>query len=158
MSYQAGISTLGETFGYGVETVAGQKPAVFYQLHRINEIGEVSITQEQIDASALEDSITRNVPGRGSVSDWSVTFNATDETIEEWSDVIEAYQTLTGGKRMWFQTITPGLTKADFVVAAPPSAIAKAQDSQNGLKTISMSMVVDEYVGYDTKVAFSEKE
>ena len=32
----AGISTLGITFGYGVETTAGEKPTTFKQLTRIN--------------------------------------------------------------------------------------------------------------------------
>lgn len=33
---EAGISTLGITFGYGTETTAGEKPTTFTQLHRIN--------------------------------------------------------------------------------------------------------------------------
>ena len=34
----AGISSLGITFGYGVETTAGTKPASFKKLTRINTI------------------------------------------------------------------------------------------------------------------------
>ena len=60
----AGISTLGTTFGYGTETTAGTKPTSFKQLTRINAIGGISIEPEQIDASALEDAITRYVKGR----------------------------------------------------------------------------------------------
>ena len=55
----AGISTLGITFGYGVETTAGTKPTSFKQLTRINSIGGITIENEQIDASAVEDFITR---------------------------------------------------------------------------------------------------
>ena len=50
----AGISTLGITFGYGVETTAGQKPDAFKQLTRINSIGGITVENEQIDASAIE--------------------------------------------------------------------------------------------------------
>ena len=61
---EAGISTLGITFGYGVETTAGTKPTAFTQLHRINSIGGITIENEQIDASALEDFVNRYVRGR----------------------------------------------------------------------------------------------
>ena len=49
----AGISTLGITFGYGVESTAGTKPSTFTKLNRINAIGGIAISNEQIDASAL---------------------------------------------------------------------------------------------------------
>ena len=60
----AGLSTLGITFGYGTEATAGTKPTSFKQLTRINSIGGINIEPEQIDASALEDAITRYVKGR----------------------------------------------------------------------------------------------
>ena len=55
----AGLSTLKIRFGWGVETVAGQKPTTFKQLHRINSLGEITIENEQIDASALEDDVSK---------------------------------------------------------------------------------------------------
>ena len=61
-----GISTVGCTFGYGVETSAGTKPASFTKLTRINAIGGINIETEDIDASALEDEIERSIAGRGS--------------------------------------------------------------------------------------------
>lgn len=60
----AGLSTLGITFGYGVETTAGTKPTAFTQLDRINSIGGITQDVEQIDASALEDTSTKYVAGR----------------------------------------------------------------------------------------------
>lgn len=51
----AGISTLGISLSYGVETTAGTKPASFSLLTRINAIGGITQDTEQIDASALED-------------------------------------------------------------------------------------------------------
>ena len=54
MSAKAGISTLGVLFGYGVGK-NGQKPTSFKQLERVNSIGGISLSTEQIDASALED-------------------------------------------------------------------------------------------------------
>ena len=47
----AGISTLGITFGYGMETAKGVKPTTFTKLDRINSIGGISIENETIDGT-----------------------------------------------------------------------------------------------------------
>lgn len=152
-SYQAGVSTLGIKLAYGVETSAGVKPEAFQVLHRINEIGEISLSTETIDASALEDTVERNVAGRASLGgEWEITFNVTDETMAEWKALIAAYKALSGGKRMWFEIIVPGLTDADFVVAQPPLQIPSPSMGQNEVLTCAMSMAIEEYVGFDTKV------
>lgn len=149
----AGLSTLGVTFSYGVETTAGTKPTSFKLLSRINSIGEITVTPEAIGASALEDRQTRNIAGRDTVSDTvTVTVNKTDETIEEWKEVITAYNSLTGGKRMWFQEITPGITDAEFFVAQPPSKLPITSKEQNGLLTMALNLIIEEMVGTDTKV------
>lgn len=149
----AGVSSLGVTFSYGVETTKGTKPTAFTILNRINQIGDVTVETEAIDASALEDKQTRNIPGRDTVSDtFTITVNKTDETIAEWEKVITDYQALTDGKRMWFQTITPGFTKAEFVVAAPPSKLPISGKEQNSLLTMEINLTVDEMIGSDTKV------
>ena len=53
----ARLSTLGVTFGYGIETTAGTKPASFTQLELASSIGGISLDTEQIDVSALADRI-----------------------------------------------------------------------------------------------------
>lgn len=152
-SKTAGVSSLGVTFSYGVETTAGTKPTAFTLLHRINVLGDVTVETEAIDASALEDRQTRNIPGRDTVSDtFTVTVNKTDDTIAEWEKVIEDYAALSGGKRMWFQTITPGFTKAEFIVAAPPSKLPISRKEQNSLLTMEINLTVDEMIGSDAKV------
>lgn len=149
----AGISTLGVTFSYGVETVAGTKPSSFKLLTRINNIGEVTVEPESIDASALEDAQTRNIAGRDTVSDtMAVDVNKTNETIKEWEDLITAYKGLTGGKRMWFQTIVPGFEKAEFVVAQPPSKLPISSKEQNSLLTMTINLIIEEMIGSDTLV------
>lgn len=155
----AGLSTLGVTFSYGVETTAGTKPTTFKLLSRINSIGEITVTPEPIDASALEDRQTRKIAGRDTVSDTvTVTVNKTDETIEEWKKVITAYNGLTGGKRMWFQEITPGITDAEFFVAQPPSKLPITSKEQNGLLTMALNLIIEEMVGTDTKVEPTQGE
>lgn len=155
----AGISTLGITFGFGVETTAGEKPASFSQLTRINSIGGVSIENEQIDASALEDMVSRYVQGRADTGgSFPVTVNATPETITEWEEVLSEYKTASEtGKRMWFETIIPGFDESFFVVAQPPTAIPQPEIGQNELLTIEMGLTIEEYVGMDAKVAFASE-
>ena len=155
----AGISTLGITFGYGTETTAGTKPTSFKQLTRINALGGINIEPEQIDASALEDEITRYVKGRADTGgSFAVTVNFTSDTVKEWQDLITAYKALSGGKRMWFETIIPGITNAFFVVAQPPEEIPQPEIGQNELLTLEMNLTIEEYKGLDTSVAFTPGE
>ena len=152
----SGVSTLGITFGYGTEDTAGTKPTTFTQLNRINAIGGITIENEQIDASALEDKVSRYVQGRGDTGgSFTVTVNFTSETLAEWKTVLSTYEALTDGKRMWFETIVPGFTESFFVVAQPPTAIPQPELSQNALLTIEMNLTIEEYKGMDTSVAFS---
>ena len=155
----AGISTLGITFGYGTETTAGTKPTSFKQLTRINALGGINIEPEQIDASALEDEITRYVKGRADTGgSFAVTVNFTSDTVKEWQDLITAYKALSGGKRMWFETIIPGIDNSFFVVAQPPEEIPQPEIGQNELLTVEMNLTIEEYKGLDTSVEFTPGE
>lgn len=152
----AGLSTLGITFGYGVETTAGTKPTSFTKLNRINSIGGITIENEQIDASALEDEVSRYIQGRGDTGgSFPVSVNFTPETKEEWMEVIEAYKTAKEtGLSVWFETIVPGFDDAFFVVAQPPTAIPQPELGQNELLVVEMNLTIEDYVGMETKVAF----
>ena len=152
----AGISTLGITFGYGVESTAGTKPTTFTKLTRINAIGGISIENEQIDASALEDEVSRYVRGRGDTGgSFAITVNFTPETKTEWSTLISSYKTLTDSKRMWFEIIIPDFSDAFFIVAQPPTEIPLPEISQNELLTVEMNLTIEEYKGMDAKVDFA---
>ena len=156
----AGLSTLGIIFGWGVETTAGTKPASFKQLTRINSIGGITIENEQIDASALEDLVSRYIQGRGDTGgSFPVSVNATPDTYAEWEEVIEAYNTAKEtGKRIWFETIIPGFEEAEFVVAQPPTKIPSPEKTQNELLVVEMNLTIEEFIGMDTKVEFEEAE
>lgn len=151
-----GLSTLGITFGYGVEATANTKPASFTQLDRINSIGGISMDVEQIDASALEDTQTKYVAGRADTGGtWEVTVNFTSEVATQWETLITAYNTAqASGKNLWFEVILPNQTDAFFVVAQPPQQLPMPEIGQNELLTMAISLTVVEYKGWDTKVAF----
>lgn len=155
----AGISTLGITFGYGTETTTGTKPTSFTQLTRINAIGGVTIEPEQIDASALEDMITRYVKGRADTGgSFPITVNFTSETKTEWTTLITAYKALTDEKKMWFEVVIPGISDAFFVIAQPPEQIPMPEIGQNELLTVEMNLTIEEYKGLDTKVELTKSE
>ena len=154
----AGISTLGIKFGYAVEssTAIGTKPTSFTTLHRINSIGELSIEPESIDASALEDMVTRYIAGRSSVSETvAIDVNFTSDTQAEWEAVIDAYSDLTGGAQMWFEVVIPGYADGFFFIAQPPTILPMPSIGQNELLTMTINLVVADYKGLDTKVALS---
>lgn len=154
-----GVSTLGITFGYGVETTAGTKPTAFTQLHRINAIGGITIENEQIDSSALEDFVASYVRGRADTGgSFPVTVNFTPDTKKEWAKIITDFAALSGGKRMWFETIIPGFDESFFVVAQPPTTIPQPEFSQNELLVMEINLTIEEYKGMETSVAFTGGE
>lgn len=152
MAAIAGLSTLGIVFSYGTEETAGVKPTAFARLHRINSIGGFAVENENIDASALEDFVSRYVRGRGDTGGtMPVTVNLTSQTKAQWKKVIADYAALTDGKRMWFQTIVPDYG-ALFIVAQPPTQIPFPSMDQNELLVVEMTLTIDEYPDDDAMV------
>lgn len=151
-----GLSTLGITFGYGTESTVGTKPSTFTQLTRINQIGAITLENEQIDSSALEDYIQKNIAGRASTpGNIGVTVNLTDTTKTEWETLISTYKALTGGKQMWFEIIIPGITEGYFFIAQPPQEMPSPEIGQNELLTVEMSLTIVDVKAFDTAVSFS---
>lgn len=149
----AGVSSLGITFGYAVETTVGEKPSAFTKLTRINSIGEISLSPETIDASALEDLVERSVAGRTSTGGtFDVVVNITDTTKAEWEALINAYKGLSDGKQIWFETCSPYLADGFFVVGQPPLQIPQPSIDQNGLLTVTFPITIADYKGMLTKV------
>ncbi len=142
-----GISTLGVKVGYAQESTAGTRPTTGYtQLTRINSIGEISLDSEAIDASALEDYITRYVEGRANASETiEIVINRTNETITEWESLLSADSALTGGKATWLEIINPDLTKADFIRVGLPTKLPVPGRDQNGLETMTLNLVVKDW-------------
>ena len=143
----AGLSTLGIKV-YQAESTDGAKvteASSYSQLTRINAIGEVSVTPENIDASALEDLVSRFVAGRATVTDaLAITINATDDTIAEWEAI--------KGKRICIMIDIPGLTKAFFIIVEVPSKLPLSALDQNGLLTMAINCTVNNFIGLDTKI------
>ena len=154
-----GLSTLGVTFGYGVEdsASAGTKPATFKQLDRILSIGGIAMDTEQLDCSTLEDYTTKYIAGRSDLGgSWEVEWNFTEETAKEWEDLIAAYNTASASNlNMWFEVIVPNQSKGFFVVAQPPQALPMPEFTGNEVLTVTTTLVIVDYKGFDTKVDFT---
>ena len=150
----AGLSTLGMRLFYAVESSAGSKPSSFKELSRINAIGGISIDVETIDASALIDTTTKSIAGRGDTGgNFSITVNATEDTIAEWKTLISEY--IAGkadGKQTWFEVYHPDLDDAFFIVAEPPREVPMPEVSQNELLTVEFTMIINDYKGLDTAI------
>lgn len=149
-----GLSTLGIQFAYGVETTANTKPATFVQLERCNNIAGIPLSTETIDASALEDYVSKKVAGRQDSGDsWAVTFNYTEEVETQLKAMISAYNTAKASNlRTWFEVYIPNATNAFFIVAEPPQKLAMPEFGQNSLLTIDVEFAIQEYIGTDTAV------
>ncbi len=107
-------------------------------------------------ASALEDLVTRYVPGRqDSGGQWSVTFNYTTEVESQLVAMISAYETGQSQStplNTWFEVWFPDTAKAFFIVAAPPKKLPMPEVSQNSLQTIELTFTINEYKGTDTAI------
>jgi len=151
----SGISTLGIKFGYAVETSAGQKPSAFKQLERINSIGGINMSTEQIDSSALEDLVTRYIAGRQDTGGtWTIGVNYTSETAKQWKDAIDDYNTAKqSGLNTWFEVEIPNQSDGFFVIAELPQSIPMPEIGQNELLTVDIDLSIVEYKGTDAVVA-----
>lgn len=140
-----GISTLEVKLGYAADASTFEAPQSVTLLGRINSIGSVSLPSEQIDASALEDTVSKFVAGRqDSGGEWNITVNTTDAQITEWEAI--------KGTKKWFEVIFPSLTKGYWCRVEIPRVLPLGETGQNELATMEVTLTLVEVHGYDTKV------
>lgn len=145
----AGISTLGIKVGYAVGA-ADTKPSAFTWLERCNSVGGITLDTEKIDASALEDSVSRYIAGRADTGgDWSLQFNISSEVQAQLAAMISAYKAIMSddSQVMWFTVWSPFMTDAYFIIAQPPLQIPMPEMGQNELEVVEMTLAVSEYKG-----------
>ena len=149
-----GISTLKMRLGYAVETIAGTPPTAYTWLQRANSIGSIDLSTETIDASAIEDEITRSIAGRQDTGgEWTFSFNLTNETESVYQKMLDdAAAGLAENKRTWFTVWSPYLEKAFFIVAQPGGHIPMPSIDQNALLVAELSLAIDEYKGLLTAI------
>ncbi len=147
----AGLSTLGIKVYQALapDQTKVTEAGSYSQLTRINGIGEASITPENIDASAIEDLVSRFVAGRATVTDaLTITINQTDATMAEWTAIL--------GKTICLMISIPDLSQACFAILTVPNKLPLSAIDQNGLLTMAISCTVNDFIGWDEKVVIDE--
>lgn len=153
-----GLSTVGILFGYANATSLTTIPSTFTKLNRVNSAEGVTISYDQIDASALEDTISKYVQGRGDTGGtWPVTFNWTPEVATQLTAMINAYTTAKAADAnnvLWIEVYDPKDTaNAYFICTEPPAVLPMGAIGQNELRTIEMEFTVVSYYGIGAGVA-----
>jgi len=148
------LTTLGVKFGYAVATANGTMPTAFTQLQRCKTIGAITLSQDNIDVTALEDSIKKYAEGlQDTGGKIDVTFGLSDDVITEQETYLTASATAkTENKEIWHEVYFPGLTKAFYFIASPGTKIGMPDISGGAAATITQSLVINEYKGLDTAI------
>ena len=154
----ARLTTLGVTFSYGIETIAGDKPTSFTQIEEASSIGGISLDTEQIDVSALEDYITKYAAGRQDTGGtWEIEFIMDPE--KSVTQIQELYkkskEAKAKGMATWFQVSFPDMSNAFFVTAECGREIPMPEIAANEAATMSISLIISDYKGLMAKVAFA---
>lgn len=155
MAYVPGLSTIGAEFAYAFEATAGTKPTAFAKIERCNAIDGITLENEQIDASALEDASTKYVAGRSDPGGtWNVSFNYQDEIQTTLSTLISDWTTTykPAGKALWIEVYHPNLTNGFFVKVEPPSEIPMPSWDQNSLQVLEFPFTIVSYEGVATAI------
>ena len=145
------LTTLGVKFGYGIEATAGTKPTTFTLLERCRSVGGISLSQEKIDLTCLEDSTKKYGKGQQDTGgDWTVKFLT--GAVPQVKAMMVASAAATTGLRTWFEVWVPGLTDAFFVVAQPGDKIPLPDVGSNAALEFDISLTIQEYIGLQTAV------
>jgi len=153
-----GLSTLGIEVGYAIVTTTASLPASVTVLPRCNSADGIEITQNSIDASALEDYVTQHVAGRADTPEtWGMTFNNTPDARTAVAGMISAYATSKASDSdtvVCIEIYDPKDTGgAYWLFIEPPSILGMSELSQNTLKTFPLTSALVTVYGYSTGVA-----
>lgn len=150
----ADLSTIGVKIGYAVATTNGAKPTSFTWLERCKSIGGISLSQETIDVTALEDYIMQYAEGRADTGGaWELTFGVNDDVVTSLETMLsEAATAKTAGKEIWWDVWFPGLKKSFYVIATPGTKIALPEIGGGAAAEFPISLTVNEYKGLDTAI------
>ncbi len=147
------LTTIGVKVGYAVETVKGTKPTAFKWLQRCKAVTGISLTNETIDVTALEDRIRRYAEGIADTGgEWPLTFGLNNDVVDTLTAMRE--ESLAGkpnGLATWFVVWFPDLADA-FYVVAEPGMIPMPDISVGSPAEIQVSCTINEYKGLDAAI------
>lgn len=134
------LSTIGVQLHYAVETEAGTRPTTGYtRIYGIKSTPSLNPAPETIETTTLDELEYKTyVDGLKDLGgSLEFAFNLTEELIEKWDTLMEAYETAKASNlRTWFAIVVPGLTEA-FYFPGNPSAMGLPETSVNTVLEIT---------------------
>jgi hypothetical protein len=142
MAEQA-LSTIGVLFGWGLGTLS-TAPTSFTQIEECISIGEVSVSQDKLDATPLEAKRKKYVAGHEDTGgELQTVFNDTDTFDSQWAAMLDAYDKRTTGQSMWFCAYHPSKAKMNAYIVEPGSLPAPEYAVGNVLQYTITNTLVD---------------
>lgn len=134
------LSTLGVQLHYAVETKAGERPTSGYtRIYGIKSTPSLNPAPDTIETTTLDEleykTYVDGLKDLGGALEF--TFNLTEELIEKWDALMDAYEGgADEGLRTWFAIVVPGLSEA-FYFAGNPSSMGLPETSVNTVLEIT---------------------
>lgn len=142
MAEQA-LSTIGVIFGWGIGTM-DTPPTDFKQIEECISIGEVSTTQDKLDATPLESRKKKYVAGHEDTGgELQTVFNDTDTFDAQWEEMLTAYEGKTNTQAMWFCAYHPSKKKMNGYIVTPGSLPAPEYAVGNVLQYTITNTLID---------------
>lgn len=142
MAEQA-LSTIGVIFGWGLGTLT-TAPTTWKQIEECISIGEVSVSQDKLDATPLESKRKKYVGGHEDTGgELPTVFNDTDTFDAQWAEMLQAYDSRESGKSMWFCAYHPSKEKMNVYIVEPGSLPAPEYAVGNVLQYNITNTLVD---------------
>lgn len=142
MAEQA-LSTIGVIFGWGLGTLT-TPPTTWKQIEECVSIGEVSVTQDKLDATPLEAKRKKYIAGHEDTGgELQTVFNDTDTFDGQWGEMLEAYESRENTQAMWFCAYHPSKQKMNGYIVEPGSLPAPEYAVGNVLQYTITNTLVD---------------
>ena len=116
------LSTAGILFGYGVETVKGQKPTVFTQIERAMSLPALNPQPESLDVTPLDATEWKEyIAGlKDTGGALAVRFSLNNALKSTWNKFVEDYTTAKKNDlKAWVEFYIPDMEDGFFFTAEP---------------------------------------
>lgn len=140
MNGRIDLSTIGVQLHYAVETTLGERPTTGYtRIYGAKSTPSLNPAPDAIETTTLDEleykTYVDGLKDLGGALEF--TFNLTESLIEQWDDLMTAYQTARASNlRTWFAIVVPDLTDA-FYFPGNPSAMGLPETSVNTVLEIT---------------------
>lgn len=153
------ISTIGLKISWAVETTAGARPTTGYKvIHNLKEFPDTNPSPNTQDATTFDNLV--NTSYVNLLTDLggalTITANLNNELIEEWGELVSAYETASGsGKNIWMCVDIPKIDTS-FYYPIEPAKIRLSGVTANALAEQSLYITVIDDAEEGEKPTYAE--